>query len=126
MHQARLRQLRHQPLDSPEEEEPNSLENDEEEQLELPENQPNTPKTPISSRFSTISEEIKKRRLTLPFGMIRTTEPTKWKEPQPYEVLRAVENRDLMYLMARRTFFHLMTYSLTRLETRKLEIGRFM
>jgi len=24
---------------------------------------------------------------------------TSWKEPQPYEVLRAVENKDLMFLM---------------------------
>ena len=36
--------------------------------------------------------------MSFPFGL-KGKEPTPWKEPQPFEVLRAVENKDLMYLM---------------------------
>jgi hypothetical protein len=118
LHQARLRQLRHE-LDSPEEgqsvvigeqeddENNKSGETAENVSLESQEYQPGTPQTPTSSRFGTLADELRKRRLSLPFGMVRTTQPTTWREPQPFEVLRAVENKDIMYLMASSVYYSL-------------------
>ncbi|KIM27520.1 hypothetical protein M408DRAFT_329967 [Serendipita vermifera MAFF 305830] len=83
-----------------------SDQNEDETEEQSPE--PAEPVTPSSSRFSTLSDNLKKRRMTLPFGL-GNKEATPWKEPQPFEVLRAVENKDLMYLMeVRDRAFHLL------------------
>lgn len=73
----------------------NTPSEDDIESLDLP---TETPPSPATSRFSTLSETIRNRRLSLPFGS-QKRDPGPWKEPQPFEVLRAVENKDLMYLM---------------------------
>lgn len=100
---AKFRQLRHQ-MSQPEGLESEQIPADDAssdeniEPLDLPTEEP--PSTSTSSRFSTLSETIRNRRLSLPFG-IQKRESEPWKEPQPFEVLRAVENKDLMYLMVR-------------------------
>jgi hypothetical protein len=99
LQRAALRQLRHQhdqevSTESQTSSSPNgeSSEN-ESESDDLPNA---SPITPSSSRFSTISEGFRTRRLSFPFGQ-KAKEP--WKEPHSYEILRAIENKDLMYLM---------------------------
>lgn len=97
LRQAALRQLRHQ-HDREQSTEFQNAEGDnsedESETLDLP-NDNAEPMTP-SSRFSSISEGFRTRRLSFPFGQ-KAKEP--WKEPHSYEVLRAIENKDLTYLM---------------------------
>lgn len=95
---SRLRQLRYQLRDSPDSlhsSPENTPGEDDIESLDLP---TETPSTPGTIRFSTLSETIRNRRLSFPFGG-QKKDPGPWKEPQSFEVLRAVENKDVMYLM---------------------------
>jgi len=101
LERATLRQLRHQhDRELSTETHTSSNPNDEGSENESETNDhPNAspePTTPSSSRFSTISEGFRTRRLSFPFGQ-KAKEP--WKEPHSYEVLRAIENKDLIYLM---------------------------
>jgi hypothetical protein len=82
--------------DSPEPSPEDTPSDDDIESLDLPTETP----SPATSRFSTLSETIRNRRLSLPFGS-QKRDLGPWKDPQPFEVLRAVENKDLMYLMVR-------------------------
>jgi hypothetical protein len=98
---AALRQLRHQhdrELSTESQTSSNPNGEDSENELEANDllNANPEPITPSSSRFSTISEGFRTRRLSFPFGQ-KAKEP--WKEPHSYEILRAIENKDLMYLM---------------------------
>lgn len=96
LRQAALRQLRHQQDQSQTSSNPNGDGSENElETIDFPNADPE-PMTPSSSRFSTISEGFRTRRLSFPFSQ-KAKEP--WKEPHSYEVLRAIENKDLMYLM---------------------------
>lgn len=71
-----------------------------------------TPSTPSAGRFSTLAETIRNRRLSLPFS-VKKKESSPWKDPQPFEVLRAVENRDLMFIAeVRDRAFHVQCTSL--------------
>ncbi|KAJ6539260.1 hypothetical protein B0H19DRAFT_961215 [Mycena capillaripes] len=100
-----LRQLRRSPTPSP----PNSpgLETEEENprtEDETPSHQRRPSLTSLASSTSSIrslgSSLIQRRP---------NPNPHSWKEPQPYEVLRAVERKDIMYLMEiRDRAFHLL------------------
>ncbi|CCA71110.1 hypothetical protein PIIN_05045 [Serendipita indica DSM 11827] len=101
---AELRQLRYRRDESPEEVEEGS-DSDESGPIEVPK----APETPTSSnRLSFFADSIRSRKLSFPFGN-QQRENVPWKDPQPYEVLRAVERKDLMFLMeVRDRAFHLL------------------
>ncbi|KAJ7068185.1 hypothetical protein C8F01DRAFT_1117211 [Mycena amicta] len=79
-----------------------------------------TPSPPHSPESPTAEEESQRRQSITSiesstsiksFGSVFKQNPTShsWKEPQPYEVLRAVERKDIMYLMELRDrAFHLL------------------
>ncbi|KAJ7095297.1 hypothetical protein B0H15DRAFT_828923 [Mycena belliarum] len=95
-----LRQLRRSPTPSP----PNSPEPDDE-----PEENPKHKRRPSLSSLASSASSIKSFGSTLMQRSREGKSQSPWKEPQPFEVLRAVERKDIMYLMEiRDRSFHLL------------------
>jgi hypothetical protein len=106
LEQARLRQLRFEPEDS-------IIQSPSESSIAMEDGENNggdnegsshskddSVSRPESNLFSTLVETFNTRRNSIPLKR-KTLHDRNWKDPQPYEVLRAVERKDIMYLMVK-------------------------
>ncbi|PVF99770.1 hypothetical protein CPB86DRAFT_846737 [Serendipita vermifera] len=114
LEQARLRQLRFEPddpiIESPSASSPDVGEertNSDEDRDPIHIKDDSRDSRPESNLFGTLVETFNNRRNSAPPR--KPVAIKNWKDPQPYEVLRAVERKDIMYLMEiRDRAFHLL------------------
>ncbi|KAG8780345.1 hypothetical protein FRC15_009617 [Serendipita sp. 397] len=103
LEQAHLHQLRHYVDDEPYNDDVGEVGEAQDEEITVnPLETPIGTPSPSSSRFKTLSETLRNRRLSFPLGQSQQRQASLWKDPEPYEVLRAVERKDLIYLSVRR------------------------
>ncbi|KAG8858598.1 hypothetical protein FRB91_009566 [Serendipita sp. 411] len=110
LEQAHLHQLRHYVDDEPYNDDVDEVGEAQDEEITVnPLETPIGTPSPSSSRFKTLSETLRNRRLSFPLGQSQQRQASPWKDPEPYEVLRAVERKDLIYLSeVRDRAFHLL------------------